>query len=180
MGWAYFRGPLMLVPLGTAKSSTSGSWFDRDHVACRGIKMIRIWILAALLSTAANAAEITVVRLSGVIAQGDEFKFVYLTSHLSKAVVRLDSVGGFIYLAMAIGRSIRDRHWDTEVYYDYESACGLIWSGGQQRFLPPGTRLGFHQPKDNAGVSQERPPYQGLRSVHPLRRIAAMAKRLWL
>lgn len=70
-------------------------------------------------------------------------------------------MGGSILPAMAIGRELRQLGFATEVREYCNSACSLIWMAGATRYLPPGSRLGFHQPRETnhavsiSGVAQE-------------------------
>jgi membrane-bound ClpP family serine protease len=118
-------------------------------------------ILAVLLATSAPcmAAEISVrterpvplVVIDGVIDAATYDTFLAKTKGLDKALVRLRSRGGRINPAMAIGRAIRQRQWATEVFQLCESACALMWMSGIERHLRGGSRLGFHQPREEDG-----------------------------
>jgi hypothetical protein len=119
-------------------------------------------LLLVLLATTApvHAAEITVQRdpvlstvlIDGVIELRDYRDFIAATRGLGKALVRLRSIGGKIIAAMQIGQEVRDRQWSTEVAGSCQSACSLIWVAGTERYLPPGSSLGFHQPKTEDGT----------------------------
>jgi hypothetical protein len=117
--------------------------------------------LAILLATTAPCmgAEITVhtdrpmplVVIDGVIDATTYETFMAKTKGLDKALVRLRSRGGRVNPAMAIGRVVRQRQWATEVFQLCESACALMWMSGIERYLPGGSRLGFHQPREEDG-----------------------------
>jgi hypothetical protein len=124
---------------------------------------MRSMALAALLGSVAlpcAAASITVYRdqippvifVDGFLEFQDAWIFKDKTEGLKKAVVKLRSRGGQISAAIAMGTRIHRLQFETEVWQTCQSACGLIWLAGAERYLPPGTTLGFHQPKDvNSG-----------------------------
>ena len=121
--------------------------------------------LAAALSITAIPARAAIVELyrdqqppvifiDGTLEPKDLDGFVAKANGLKEAVVRLKSIGGSILPAMAIGREVRQRGYATEVREFCSSACSLIWMAGSKRYLPPGSRVGFHQPIDkNRAVS---------------------------
>ena len=102
-----------------------------------------------------------VITLDGIVEPKDLAAFQDKARGLSQAVVRLRSIGGSILPAMAIGRELRQLGFSTEVREYCNSACSLIWMAGATRYLPPGSRLGFHQPREMnhavsiSGVAQE-------------------------
>ena len=60
-------------------------------------------------------------------------------------LVRLESPGGHILPAIEIATMIQQRGLDTYVGRYCASACTVAFMGGQQRWLAPRARLGFHQ-----------------------------------
>jgi hypothetical protein len=121
--------------------------------------IMRSIALAASLGSIAlpcAAANITVYRdqippvifVDGFLEFQDAWTFKDKTEGLKKAVVKLRSRGGQISAAIAMGTRIHRLQFETEVWQTCQSACSLIWLAGAERFLPPGTTLGFHQPKD--------------------------------
>jgi hypothetical protein len=69
------------------------------------------------------------------------------------AVIVLESPGGTITTAIAIGREIRQRGYSTLVADNAfcASTCGLIWVAGKERFPGPRARVGFHAAKEPNG-----------------------------
>src|SRR5215469_4098607 len=59
-------------------------------------------------------------------------------------VVHLDSNGGRLLEARRMRDVIRERGLITVTSTECESACVLAFLGGNQRYLAPGARLGFH------------------------------------
>jgi hypothetical protein len=118
--------------------------------------MNRALLLALCLTTAfpACAAEITAggtaVTLSGLIVPDDAETFKVRTRLLpGKATVILNSPGGNLLAAFAIGEFIRLRGWSTYVSDECDSACALIWLAGVQRLMTAGARIGFHSASVN-------------------------------
>ena len=126
-----------------------------------------IAIAVYLVATPAAAAEIThtrkadgshVVTISGQIRHGDGMKFFELTWAVpDPATVILNSPGGWIGEAMAIGGLVRSRNYETRVENGAvcNSACTLIWLAGTSRHLDSRARLGFH-----SAATTLRPPFK--------------------
>lgn len=113
-------------------------------------------LLFCLFSSIAIAADIRLQRLSGsdarlIVVSGpierlDADRFINQTVGVTKAVVILDSGGGAVIDALAIGRSIRRRGFFTAVPDNTlcASSCALIWLAGKQRFAEENSIVGFH------------------------------------
>jgi hypothetical protein len=88
----------------------------------------------------------TVISLTGDIVRGDEIAFATAARNADKALVVLDSRGGSIMAAIAIGRLIRTYGYSTIVADGgtCASACADIWLAGNNRFLQPLAHIGFH------------------------------------
>jgi TonB family protein len=123
---------------------------------------VAVW----LPSTAVRSAEIEhkafdglgVISITGEINAGDVERFRKLSLRYPKAVVGLDSPGGYVMPALEIGRLIRMAGFATVVIEDTTcvSSCALIWLGGTERFLSPKGRVGFHASyRDNRGRLEE-------------------------
>lgn len=116
--------------------------------------------LPALLKTA--------IQQSGARSNGgDPIVFVFL-----------DSKGGELVSAMAIGRLLRDvaaRTWVTE-NSECSSACIFILASGVERNVSPGARLGIHRPYFESDY------FAGLTAKEAQTRYSALAKtsRLFL
>lgn len=114
----------------------------------------RLILLAALLSpAAAQAADITIhraprpiVRVSGPTNPGDDQQFLVATQGLRNALVVFSGPGGSLRAGLEIGRTIRARRFSTAVEDGQmcASACALAWLAGTERFMWPGSRIGFH------------------------------------
>lgn len=114
-----------------------------------------ITIAAAFFSaTAGHAAEFDLdtsgkipdVEIFGTLKSGDAARFRKLTANQSKLIVHLNSPGGNLAEALAIGATIHDKGWITNVINGYpcDSACALIWLAGEIRFMSKSARIGFH------------------------------------
>lgn len=107
-------------------------------------------------STLSNAAEIEIltagesgvsfVLFEGEVRSGDAVKFYEATRELSKAIVFLDSPGGLLNEAFAIGSHIRRHGLSTSVVGNKKcfSACALIWLAGNNRYMWRNSVIGFH------------------------------------
>ncbi len=113
--------------------------------------MNRLLLSALLLITAlpAYAAEIAIggnsVTLSGLIGPDDADAFKDRAKLFpGNATAVLNSPGGNLLAAFAIGEYIRLRGWSTYVSDECDSACALIWLGGVRRLMTPDAKIGFH------------------------------------
>jgi len=88
--------------------------------------------------------QISTVTVDGPLVADDADKFQEKTAGLFKAMVVLRSDGGNVISAIKIGESIRRKGFSTLVVRDCTSACALVWLGGSQRFMAPGSQIGFH------------------------------------
>lgn len=70
---------------------------------------------------------------------------VALNAHADISGVELNSDGGLVYAARAIGNIVVQRQLDTRVRETCNSACTLIFAAGERRVLLEGGRLGFHR-----------------------------------
>jgi hypothetical protein len=90
----------------------------------------------------------TTISIVGKIEVNDDDRFDRLikNQNIDKALVRLDSPGGYIAPTMAMGDRIRYAGFWTYVPNGAicTSACADIWLAGRKRFLAPNGRLGFH------------------------------------
>jgi hypothetical protein len=104
------------------------------------------FLTIALPSYAAElTAEGTAITLRGLIGPGDGDTFkVKAELFPDKATVVLNSPGGNLLAAFAIGEYIRIRGWSTYVSDECDSACALIWLGGAQRLMTRDAKIGFH------------------------------------
>ncbi|WP_134680532.1 hypothetical protein [Paracoccus ravus] len=90
-----------------------------------------------------------VLRLSGQIAPGDADRFLDWLDESRAGIVRvaLDSSGGSVSDALAIGETIRSAGYDTLVEAGSVclSACPYILAGGVRREAAAGAVVGVHQ-----------------------------------
>jgi hypothetical protein len=125
-------------------------------------KRLRIALCAAALvamPVAASAANFTTtsdacgegcttISIVGPILVNDDDQFVRLIKNqkIDKALVQLDSPGGYIPPMVAIGDQIHNAGFWTYVPPGAlcTSACASIWLAGRKRFLAPNGYLGFH------------------------------------
>jgi hypothetical protein len=120
------------------------------------LKILAATALAiCLIATPATTAEIThhpqskgpdVITLSGFIEEGDGAKFPLVARSAPRAVVVLNSSGGYNEASIFIGRFICTHKFATAVYAGTvcNSSCVTIWLGGYFRHLDPHARLGVH------------------------------------
>lgn len=118
-------------------------------------------MVALLLESEAPAAEIGVdikasgsftITVSGEITAGDDLvfaRFLKLPGHLW---VDLDSPGGDVDAALAIGRLVRKREGTVNVKGNCYSACVLIFAGGVTRLDLNGMFSGAEDPQSRVGV----------------------------
>ncbi|ARE42432.1 putative periplasmic protein (plasmid) [Rhodovulum sp. P5] len=92
------------------------------------------------------------LHLTGKIAPGDAERLMLELSRREHEgtpvrVLDLDSTGGSVHDALAIGRALRAGEIDTEVVDGAIcfSACPYIFAGGVARRVEAGGRLGVHQ-----------------------------------
>jgi hypothetical protein len=123
-------------------------------------------IIAPVVATPAAAADFTrtphadgpdIITISGIIYPGDNRKFVQVVLETKHASIVLDSRGGYVEDAIAIGGLVRSRNYETRVENGAlcNSACTLIWLAGASRRLGSHARLGFH-----SAATAMRPPYK--------------------
>ncbi len=116
--------------------------------------LVGLAVLAVLLRPAA-AAEITItaidellsaISVRGPIENGDGSAFESLARTSNAKVVILESPGGALIDGLRIGRTARQVGLATLVPAGSScmSACALAWLGGQKRFAPEGSVIGFH------------------------------------
>lgn len=87
------------------------------------------------------------LRLTGDFTEGlAERVAAMLAAHPHVERLTLDSDGGLVEEAVAIGKIVRDRGLATHVPDACASACTLVFLQGRARTLGPEGRLGFHAP----------------------------------
>jgi len=102
------------------------------------------------------------LELTGTIHPGAAERFAGEIGRVGEYVrrVRLDSPGGSVHDALAIGSAIRDRGYDTVVAKGAlcASSCPLILAGGVSRTAEQGATVGVHQvfAPDNVDQSPAR------------------------
>lgn len=86
------------------------------------------------------------ISIKGPIVRGDAAVFFQVTSDSNRTIVHLNSEGGLVNDALAIGREIRRRNFATSVFPNNlcASACALIWLAGAHRYAEDGSAIGFH------------------------------------
>lgn len=112
-------------------------------------------IILSLSSASASAAtislfpvdkDVTGVVVIGAITQGDAAKLRTMAPADKRVIVMLESEGGNLPEALAMGEYIRSKHFATMVINDSgcNSACALIWLAGAPRSLSRSAQVGFH------------------------------------
>lgn len=61
------------------------------------------------------------------------------------ALIQVESPGGYVIEGMAMAKLIQDSGLDTVSMEKCASACTLLLAAGQERYLGPSTRIGFHR-----------------------------------
>jgi hypothetical protein len=88
----------------------------------------------------------SVIEISGSFSRAVPPNFVAVLAQAPQVrTVRLESPGGYVQPAIAVGKIIQARGLDTYVGRFCASARTLAFLGGHDRFLAPEARLGFHQ-----------------------------------
>lgn len=108
----------------------------------------------ARLDLASNNREL---RLTGDFTEGlAERVATLLAAHPEVTRLTLDSDGGLVEEAVAIGQIVRARHLATHVPDACASAYTLVFLQGRERTLGPEGRLGFHAPYEVGEDGVER------------------------
>ena len=137
-------------------------------------RCVRVILLAAAMMSAGpslSQAQVSVEAPAGEAAQGHYlvlagridvhalYSFVRLMgdariSEAHRPILKLESVGGSVTAAMAIGHLVRDRGFATVVDRGKEclSACVLILAAGVERFISS-ARVGVHRPRHGVAVA---------------------------
>ncbi len=119
-----------------------------------------------------SAANISVVKgkegaadlimIKGEIVAEDEKTFKQIALNSEFATVVLDSHGGRLLPAIAIGKTIRIKEFSTAVVgSDCLSSCALIWLAGYKRHLGRSSRIGFHAAYTEDGGGRKTPAATG-------------------
>lgn len=86
------------------------------------------------------------IAISGPIAQGLGAAFRAALAQAPKArLVRLESNGGQLDVAIDLYAAIRAHRLETAVQGNCASACTVAFMGGSRRHAAPTARLGFHR-----------------------------------
>jgi hypothetical protein len=124
---------------------------------------LAIVTISAAFSGPAPGAEFVrkgdTVLVTGMIQKGDAPKFLETVFNMpQRGSVVLDSRGGYIEDAMAIGHTVRRHEFTTEVRRGAVcySACSLIWFSGTKRKLHPLGLIGLHSARKDIAPVDER------------------------
>ncbi len=86
------------------------------------------------------------IAISGPITEGLGAAFRDALAKAPKArLVRLESGGGTLDVAIDLYAAIRSHGMETAVQGQCESACTIAYMAGQRRYYAPRARLGFHR-----------------------------------
>lgn len=95
-----------------------------------------------------NFPDVYRIQITGEFRKSDDQKFRDAIANLLPlfGVVVLDSPGGELTSALAIGKVIKLRGYSTIVRAGdvWASACALIWLAGETRYMDPSSKIGFH------------------------------------
>lgn len=112
-------------------------------------------------------AEGDTIRITGQIAPGDADRFVAWLEETrpETATVKLDSSGGSVSDALAIGRTIRAAGYATTISDGAVcmSACPYLFAGGTERTVTEGGVVGVHQ--SYFGESTLLPAFMAVKDV---------------
>ena len=102
-------------------------------------------VAADISVTAGKDGSADLIIIKGAITAEDEKKFKQIALNTEFATVVLDSPGGLLRPAIAIGKTIRIKEFATAVL-DAEciSSCALIWLAGDIRYMAKNSKVGFH------------------------------------
>jgi hypothetical protein len=102
-------------------------------------------VAADISVIAGKDGSVDLIIIKGDITAEDEKKFKQIALNTEFATVVLDSRGGLLRPALAIGKTIRIKEFATAVV-DAEclSSCALIWLAGDVRYMAKNSKVGFH------------------------------------
>ena len=102
-------------------------------------------VAADISVIAGKDGSVDLIIIKGDITAEDEKKFKQIALNTEFATVVLDSPGGLLRPAIAIGKTIRIKEFATAVV-DAEclSSCALIWLAGDVRYMAKNSKVGFH------------------------------------
>ena len=102
-------------------------------------------VAADISVIAGKDGSVDLIIIKGDITAEDEKKFKQIALNTEFATVVLDSRGGLLRPAIAIGKTIRIKEFATAVV-DAEclSSCALIWLAGDVRYMAKNSKVGFH------------------------------------
>jgi hypothetical protein len=121
-------------------------------------------LYTVLMVGTASAAQITeevlpqgtIIRVSGQFDLGDDREFIKIALlHERSLIIFGSSPGGSLDAAIGIGRAIKILRLPTSVATNAEcaSACAYAWLAGQDRYMEPNARLGFHAASQEGKIS---------------------------
>lgn len=122
------------------------------------IKLVLLLLLVSLPTSAmefsrSQSRNTAIITASGELRSGDGDRFLsYATD--DKAIVVLESPGGDVVSAIAMGEHIRMKGYKTLVPSESicASACALVWLAGAVRGGTETSKIGFHSASDGAGA----------------------------
>ncbi|MBP2547665.1 ATP-dependent protease ClpP protease subunit [Neorhizobium galegae] len=102
---------------------------------------------SAEVSAQEIAPNFALISLRGAIESGDDKRFAAVAGRYRAATVRLESPGGELEPALAIGRLIAGKRFATSVAPSRlcASACALVWLAGAPRILSTTSLIVFHR-----------------------------------
>jgi hypothetical protein len=146
----------------------------RADAAAHGPGYLHITAVAPRYAGREASDERWLIYLEGYIDTGAATRFerVLDNEHIRSAVVYFDSPGGHVIDAMALGRVLRKRRFETSVGARTAdaaspragrcySACPIAYAGGVHGSLEPGSVLGVHRAENSVPVPDES-SFQGV------------------
>jgi hypothetical protein len=159
-----------VAPEGSPPGSESGgrSPLPAAGASAPGANLLRIAAVAPRYPGRAATDDRWFIYLEGYIDTGATARLERLLDgqRIRSAVVYLDSPGGHVVEAMALGRLLRARGLATSIGARTAnvavsqagrcySACPIAYAGGVRRSLEPGSVLGVHRAENSVRVSDE-------------------------
>lgn len=100
---------------------------------------------AEIEAVPSGTKDLSFIFFKGEIVKSDWQRFSQVSENIQHAVVTfVESPGGDLGTALALGARIRQRGYSTSAPNLCASACGLAWLAGVRRYMWPSSQIGFH------------------------------------
>lgn len=145
---AYCTAASMLLGAGGTALAMSGEW------------LLGLWATITFGETAAEVVHEPGrgrIVLRGPIGFGSyEALQRALLAQPRLDLLQLESPGGFLIEGLAMARLVERRHLDTLSLDECHSACTLMFTAGNRRWLGPNVEMGFHRSRTPGRDSEPR------------------------